>query len=353
MGNATRWYCSREAVKAAVGIAGARQNKVIDRNIEAASEAVELMLRSRGVTSFIPITQTRLYPWPQYAGRNTILDLDGDLLAVTALLSEAQDTSPTTIAAADYFLEPVNQPPYRRIEIDRSSTSGFAAGDTSQRSISVAGRWAYSENTKTAGTVTSGLAADAAATSFVCSNSSLIDVGDTLLIETEQVFVSERSTVDVGKNLAAGLNQDIGGVTVTMEAAHGILAGEVILVDSEKMYVEDVTGVTLTVIRQWDGTQLAAHSNGADVYVYRTLTIVRGVNGTTAATHANSTAISKYAPPAPIVQYCIAETVLRMKQGESGWTGQMGGPEGTVQVRPYDITTLRERIVEEFGMVTL
>lgn len=353
MSNATRWYASREQVKAAVGISGSEIHALLDSYIEAASEGIERLLESRGNPRFIPNTETRLYPWPQLSGNSLTLYLKADLLSVTELLAAAQDSSPTEIVSADYFLEPVNHLPYRRIEIDLSSSSSFFAGQTSQRSISVAGSWGHSNATKAAGTVVSGLAADAGATSMVCSDASLIDVGHTLGIESEQLFVSERSTVDSTANLNDTLVAQNNDVNVTLDDATKVNQGEIILIESERMLIESISGNDLTVKRAVDGSTLAAHSTGKDVYAFRTLTVVRGVNGTTAATHADTTAVVKYAPPADIATLCLAEALALLKQGQSGWTGQIGGGEGVIETRMFNLEKLRDNALSNYGIVTL
>ena len=149
-GTATRWYTTRSAVKAAVGIAGADLDSLIDSYIEGASQHIENILGRR----FIPETAIKYFRWPTRASSGGyILYLeDLDLIAVTLLQAKAQDTTPTTIVAADFFTEPVNSgPPYNRIEIDLSSSAAFDSGDTPQRSIAVTGRWGYGEDTKAAG----------------------------------------------------------------------------------------------------------------------------------------------------------------------------------------------------------
>ena len=347
--NATRYYCSREAVKAAVGIVGAKSDAVIDRNIEAASEDIERLLVP---LTFIPVTATRTYRWPQVNGRSAVLRIPGwDLIAVTTLQAKAQDSSPTTIAAADYFIEPANEgPPYRRIEIDLSSTAAFEAGDTPQRSISIAGRWGYREDTKAAGALAEGL--DTSETEVQITNASLIDVGDTLKIESEAMFVSAKAALTTGTTLNDTLTVDRNDVTVTLASGAAAKVGEVLLLDSERMLVEDITGNDLTVQRAYDGSVLAAHSTGITVYAYRSLTVVRAVNGTTAATHADTTAITKYAPPADIVELCLAQAIAHMTQGESRWTGQISGGEGAVNVRMVDLFHLRRSIIEKYARVT-
>lgn len=343
MSTAARWYASREAVKKLIPIAGSALNSVIDGYIESASAEIETQTYRR----FIPYTAAKSYPWPQRdALRSYVLHLDEDLLSVSSLTRDGTDV--TDIAAADYFLEPVNSPPYQKIEIDLSSSAYFGAKDTHQRAIVVTGSWGYSGATKAAGTVASGLAADAAATSCVCSDGSLIDVGDTLLIGTEQLFVSERATVDTTANLNDTLTANLSDTGVTVTDGTQVKAGEVILIESERMLVESVSGNVLTVIRGYDGSTLAAHSGALDVYAYRTLTVVRGVNGTTAAVHANSTAIAKYAPEADIVLLCKALAIGMYEQGRSGWTGQLGGGEAAIEGRMSNLRNLREDVVRRY-----
>ena len=343
--NNTRWYASREAFKAAAGIGGASLDALIDQYLEAASEDIEQLLG----LSFIPVTQTRYYPWPQRLGGSYILRIpQGDLIAVTALQAKALDASPTTIAAADYFLEPVNAgPPYNRIEIDLSSSAAFESGDTSQRSILVTGRWGYREDTKAAGALAE--ADDGSETALDVTDASLIGVGDTILIGSEAMFVSAKSALTTGTTLNDTLTADLDDVTVTLANGAAVLVGEVLLLDSEKVLVEAITGNNLTVKRAYDGSTLAAHSTGITVYAYRTLTVVRAVNGTSAASHASAAAIVKYAPPANIAELCYSKAVAHMKQGESGWTGQISGGEGAINVRMVDLYFLERRVIEEFS----
>src|SRR3990172_2048936 len=342
----SNWYCGRAALKRAVGIDGADRNSVIDALIEAASREIDGLTNRR----FIPKTATRSYNWPQRDGRSVYtIYLDEDLLSVSALTKEGDDV--TAIAAADYFLEPVNLgPPYSRIEIDLASTAFFSASDTHQRQIRVTGSWGYGDATKAAGTVASGLASDAAATSMVCSNASLIDVGDTLLIQSEQVFVSEREFAALGSVLIndASVTAAMNDTAITVDASHGILAGETIKLDSEMMYVSSVSGNVLTVIRAYDGTVLAAHADDTAVNINRTLTIVRAENGTTAAVHANATAVTKYAPPLDISELCKALAIHDGKAEQGGWTGIVGSGEGAIRVSQSSLNRLRDGVRKRY-----
>jgi hypothetical protein len=342
------WYTTRESVKRAVRINGSENNEAVDRLIEAASRDVDNLTHRW----FIPKTQTRTFRWSGVYGKGDVLWLDADLISVTTLQTKAQDSSPTTISSSDYFLEPDNfAPPYNRIEIDISSNASFEAGDTSQRSISVNGSWGFSNDTVSVGTVTSGLAADATATSMVCSNGSLsngVNVGDTLLIESEQLFVSEKASAALDSILTDGVLTASKSENVTVDSGHGIVAGEVILIDSEEMFVRVAGTTALTVERAFNGTTLAAHTNNTAVHIFRTLTVTRGVNGTTAATHANSTAISAYRAPAPIRQLTTAMAVAAITQESAAYGRAIGAGDAAVDMSGREIGALQMRVTEEY-----
>jgi len=348
MGTASRWYCTRESVKSAIGVVGTKIDSIVDSLIESASAHIEAAIGRR----FIPVTETRYYPWPQPNGNSLKVYLDEDLLSLTTLNAAAQDASPTTIAASDYFLEPVNNPPYRRIEIDRSSSASFVSGDTPQRSISVLGRWGYSEVTKTAGATAENM--DASETGLDVTDASLIDVGDTLLIGTEALFVSGRSLLTTTTTLNdASVTASMSNVSITVADGTKVKAGEVISLDFEKMLVEAISGNVLTVIRQYDGSTLAAHSTGITIYAGRTLTVVRGVNGTTAATSTSGAAITKYAPPGDIAEWCRAKAGLALREGAAGYSNSMGGGEGNVNVNQGTVMRMEAEAIAKYGVVTL
>ena len=343
----SNWYTSREALKRAVGLFGTSRHAQIDRTVEAVSNSISKQTRRR----FIPETATKLYKWPQrFSDNTTTLWTGADLLSVTTLQTKAQDTSPTTIASSDYFLEPNTYgPPYDRIEIDQSSTSSFESGDTQQRSISVLGSWGYSNNTSSAGTVVSGLSSSTTATTMVISDGSLIDVGHTLLIESEQIFVSDRtSAAEPNNDLLDGVLTADRSETVTVDDGSRYFVNEVILVDAEQMLITNITGNVLTVTRAYDGTTLASHSNNTAVHVFRSLTIERGVNGTTAATHANSTAISKYDVEYAIQELTISMALAQLAQEGASWGRQVGAGDGAFEFSGRSFNTYVDNMMHQW-----
>ena len=343
MGN---WYTSRERVKRAATINGTSNNEQIDRIIEASSREIDRSTRR----NFIPKTATKTYRYPRIVPLPSwVIWLNEDLQSVTTLQTKAQDDTPTTIASSDYFLEPNNfGPPYNRIEIDQSSSAAWESGNTPQRSISISGIWGYSNETKNGGIIASGLDSSSTATSFICSDSSKIGVGDTLLIDSERIFISDKSSAALGSILLNGaLTATKSQVTVTVDGSHGIVAGEIIQVESERMYIESVSTNDLTVIRAYDGSVLAAHNDDSAVHIFRTLTIERAANGTAAATHSDSTIILIYKVPQDIESLCIAESLATYFQEEAGFGRTVGVGDGAVEYTSRDLAS-RKRLTESF-----
>ncbi len=368
-GNATRWYTSREAVKAAAGLAGADLNALIDSYIQSASADIERIVNGR---RFIPFLATSYYtpksggvsirpgwadsenPW-KYGGLTRALFID-DLLAVTSIKIDMNQngvfSDETALAAADYLLSPQNAVqqglPYTTIEL--TPYGAFVAWPKGSR-VEVIGTWGYSQDTAAAGALAA-LIADAVATSANITNSALIGVGDTLLIDTEALFVSEKALLNTTATLNGALTATQNQTSVPIDLGTKVIVGEVIQVDSERMLVDSIAGNTVTVKRAWDGTVLAAHNNAAAVFAPRTLTIVRGVNGTPAAAHNNAAAISRYVPPTDVTEYCRAYAIAHHQQGRSGWTGQIGGSEGgAVENRMFNIYSMRQGLQEKYGRI--
>src|SRR5262249_23105440 len=123
---------------------------------------------------------------------------------------------------------------------------------------------------------------------------------------------------------------------------------EVLLIDSERLLVTAKASNVLTVQRAQDGSVLAAHSNGAAIYAFRSLTVERATNGTTAATHSNGAALRRYAPPGDVVNLALASAIAYYLQAQSGWTGQIGGGEGAIETRLRGLWALREGVKNRY-----
>lgn len=347
-------YCTREMVQRALDVKEtARQAGQIDRAIEAASDQLDGGAtganRGAGILKrkFFPEVETRYFDWPnsQWA-RSWRLWLDQhDLVSVTALTAGG-----TTISAADYFLRPDDGPPYTRVEIDLDSSAAFSSGNTHQRAISITGTWGYGADTASAGTLAEAL--DASETGVDVSDSAAIGVGDLIAVDSERMLVASKSMLDTGVSVDAGdsLAASASDVSITMSTTtNAPVVDEVILIDSERMLVVDVAGSVLTVKRAWDGSVLAAHAGGTDIYAPRTLTVVRGAYGTTAATHTTSTAISRHVPPPLVRDLALGLALVQLLGEQAGYARTAGSGDNQREVTGRGLDRIRRDAYAAYG----
>ena len=266
--------------------------------------------------NFIPISETRYF------------DGDGSQeLLVPALLSATTITvDDDELESGDYILYPQNKlwanGPYMRIKVlpDSGTVYYFPA---IARVTSVLGNWGLWEKSQsTEATVAS---QTNSATTLVVDDASVISPGAVLLIESEQELVTGiGSATDATTNTNEALDAEEDQVTVLDGTVINI--GEVIRVEFEQMLVRDISGNDLLVERGWNRTARVDHLTNLDVYVYRTFRVERGVNGTTAAAH-DTQAISRYTVPPDVNYLCKQIAALMLKKADSGFAGKVGSVE--------------------------
>lgn len=315
-------YCSREDVMAAPDFretmaAAAR----IDRVICSAAENIEAHLHRK----FYPQAATRYFDWPtRERGYPWRLWLNQhEVISVSQLTAGG-----VAIPANQYFLEPVNSgPPYNRIDLDRSTSAAFTGAATPQHAIGVTGVFGGWAATVPAGTLAAAVTTTTATTIQV-SDSSALGAGDTVLIDSERMLVTDRAMVTTGQaQQGAGAGTaSAADVALTVTDGTKYAVGEQILLDSERMLITDIAGNVLTVKRAWSGSVLATHS-GATVYAPRLLTVARGTQGTAAATHLTAAAVAKQIPPGLVGDLAIAESVNRVFQETGGYASETGSGE--------------------------
>ncbi len=270
-------YVGVESLKAAIApaIADTTRDALILEHLLAATADFNRQVDRR----FFPVTAKATYRWPPYYVAWTWeLWTEDDLLSVSLLQSQAggQNASPTTLT--HYFLEPqALGPPYNRIEIDLSSSDVFTAGSTPQQSVAVTGQWGYCATTRAAGTLAAAITTTTA-TTLSCSSAALIDQGDVLLIDSEAIFV---------------------------DAPRGIPT--------------------------------------------TTLTIVRGVNGTTPATHLNAAPIVKYMAPANVRRLIRADAIGTLQQDMASWGRTIGQGEMAVEYQAKQQKSLRQQLIDQYA----
>lgn len=163
---------------------------------------------------------TRYYEWRAEAYDVRRLWLSDDVISVTTLKADLDGdaTYEITLAAnTDYWLYPYNRETHEpAVAIDLNPDGAqLAAWPSAPRSIQLVGKVGYSEETEACGTT------------------------------AEELDTSETD--------------------ITMTAGHGLTGGETIIIDSEHMFVSAVSTNTLTVQRAVNGTTAATHSSGATV----------------------------------------------------------------------------------------
>lgn len=308
-------YTTREILKRALDQGEIpKNNRNIDRCIVSASRAAEGICHR----IFYPRTATKYFDWPNEQDAlawRLWLD-DQDLISVTTLTSGG-----STIAAANYNLEPNRTgPPYNRLEIDISTSSNFGGGSTHQQDISILGLWGFADDHDDVGTVTEALDASETAVDVSAAASADIGVGSILKVDSERMLVTERAQLDTGINVGgAGLTANKNSQTLTVSDGTQFAVGEVLLIEAERVLIEEISGNTLTVERAFEGSTIATHAAGVDIYAPRTLTVTRGALGSTAATHSSGATVSLWRTPGLLRQYVTADAIHQLMQEQTGW----------------------------------
>jgi hypothetical protein len=323
----------------------ARSNARIDRALADATEAVE------GLTHrvFYPVQDTRKFDWPPRTGATPwILRLDAnELISVTSLTSGS-----VTIAPGDYLLRRADdkaEPPYTRIEVNLGSNASFSGGRTYQQDIVITGLFGYRNDETAAGTLAAQVASAGATTITVDGPASAaLGIGSLLRIDNERMIVTGRAQLDTAQGFGDSMTATSNDVSIGAANGAAYAVGETILRDSERMLITEIAGNLLTVIRAWDGSVLAAHTDSA-IYAPRILTVVRGALGTTAAVHSNGASVARCDPPGSVRQLCIAEALTDLLQGRSGYARTAGSGDNERETSGKGLADLRARVYTSHG----
>lgn len=251
--------------------------------------------------------------------------LDRDLLSLSAVTQDGDAVTPASVA-----LYPGHYgAPYSWVGLTGAT-------------IVLTGDWGYSNDTEPAGALEEAVS-DTTGTAVDVTDSTLIGIGDLIVIDSERLIVTDKTMIDTTENLAGALTADTSDVAVAVGDGSVFAVDETILVNSERMLITDIAGNTLTVSRAHDGTVLAAHSSSDDVYAPRRLTVERGAAGSTAATHSDTTAITRNVPPEPIRTAVIAETLNTMQQELSAYARVVGSGENAREMTGAGLADARAK----------
>ena len=244
---------------------------------------------------------------------------------------------------------PSSGAPYSALEIDQSGGDSldFVSG-VGQRSLVVAGTHGVIGQTLTRSAWTLGASVGTSTDTLVLH--APIGIGSVIAIDSERAIVTARSWVSSGQT-APALASVVNAQSLVVSDGSAFLAGEEILIDSERMLVRDVAGNTLTVQRATSGTTLAAHTIGATIYWARSCTVERGALGTAADSHTSGAAISIIKAPPLAEQLTLAYTIDRRAQESAGYARTIGQGEGERQVSSRGIADLERRITAAYGRI--
>jgi hypothetical protein len=318
-------YVNLRELRGAAGVmSSAYMTRKLERALAGGSEQAERHLnRAAPGSTFYPQALTRKFDFPApHQGESWRLWLDEHtLISVTSMTSGGV----TLTEGTDYLLRPYAGPPYDAIEILLSGSATLGGGSTWQDDIVIVGEYGYDDSTVSSAVTVEAL--DASETAIDCGACPDIDAGDLITIDSERMLVTSTSLLDTGQNIGADLSADRTDDTVTVSDGTAYAADETITVDSERMLILDIAGNSLIVARSHDGSTLAAHTAGADIYARRTLNVTRGATGTTAATHLTSAAVYRQLYPPALQDLAMAEALNIFEQESSAYARTIGSGE--------------------------
>lgn len=334
-------YTTREAVKAAADSkTTARDNTRVDECIAAAVDTVEGQL----LRTFIPWTGTRTKDWPSRSSTGNRLYLDADELIAATEVTSAGVVIP---AVTGYLLRPDTGPPYSRIELNRAGSASFTTSGTAQRSVAITGTFGYPGTERAVTTTAEALDADELLLDVAGGVG--IGVGSLLRIGAEWVAVRGRRMVTTGQTLTAGVAAELTASTLTVADASSFTEGEVVMVDAERMLVQEIAGNSLIVQRAWDGSALAAHLTLAAVWAPRTLVIERGQRGTAAVAHLTAQTVYRWDVPGLVAEYVLAEALVELEQSGAGYARTIGSGESEREASGRGLRDLRQRAHDRYA----
>lgn len=329
------WYATREQVKASVDVKNSlRANAQIDRAIADASRSADRICRR----TFYPRYATRVWRVPSADSPTPgVLWLGGqsELIELTTVTVAGQNIDPSTVT-----LRPDTGPPHTWLE----------HANTGASAISITGKLGFGDDQTPAGIIGTPGGISSMDVLLDVADGSRVGVGQLLACDTERMIVTDKNTLTTGLTITADLGDKMNAVTVALSGtALAPNPGEMILVDGERMLVQDRTGTTAYVTRAVDGTVLAAHTAGATIYAYRTLTVERGAVGTTAIIQPQGAELTAYVPHPSLTSYVVAEALNQVAQENSAYARVIGSGEGQREARGAGIKDKRTRLRSELG----
>lgn len=343
-------YCNRTEAQRSIDFKdGLDANSALDRALTSAAENIDGQLHR----VFYPSDDTRWFDWPpqggegggQYAEPWRIYLDDNDLTCLTALVSGGVSIPLTAIYPGPANNPRKGRPYYSKIELDRAQSWGFGNNAQSpQLSIAITATWGYGADADLAGN----LAADVGSgdTTVTVTDGSKAGPGDLIILGYgrgaatgvlpwaagiapylgERVLVTDQTMISTGVGFSGPATASAADNVLAVPDGTQFHAGEVLLLDAERMLLEEVTGNSLVLRRAWDGTVLAAHTSGT-IYAGRQFSVSRAQLGTTAASYSSAAAVYRHRVPPLVRDLAIAESAGQVLQEGSGYARTVGSGE--------------------------
>lgn len=343
------WYTTVEKVMRAADIkASAYLTSEIGDAIESASQAVDELVQLGDATrpAFAPWEGSITFDWPiQNNSSAYMFWLNQFKLAEINTVTSGGNSIGSSV-----YGWPASGGPFSALCVDTATTAALDQGPTGtgQRSLVIGGTWGTLGRDEARSAWTLGASVAESATSALIY--APIGIGSLVLAGDERMIVTGRAWAASGQT-ASALAAQVSAQAITVTDTSAFLAGEEILIDSERMLIRDVSTGTLIVQRASSGTTLAAHSAGGAISWARTCLIERGALGTSAESHSAGAAISIYRPPALVEQLTIAYAIDRRAQESAGYARTIGQGEGERQVSARGIADLERRVLAAYGRI--
>jgi hypothetical protein len=335
---------SREQVAARMGIklTAYAADRIDEANAAAARTIARKCQRPGGLH---PTRRTIYRDWPN---RDDVTSWrlwigPDELISVVSVTSGGETITGTLLS--DESGDNGSGPPYKQLQLDRSGSDSFGAGESStpQRNIVIVGWTGITDDQVPAGALAAAVATTTA-TTITVTNAAVVGVGHQLIIDDERMVVTDRASASTGTTLSSGVDASTSTVSIPVVSGAAVHVGEIVLIDAERMRVVDIAGNALVVKRAEEGTVLAAHMAGATVYAPRLLTVARGTNGSTAATHTVDTAVTRWYPSPDATRLAIAEAITTLQQDAATWARLVGEGENAREVGAKGLKDARESV---------
>lgn len=285
---------------------GVKSHAKLYRFINAASMVID----KRG--KFVPVTETRTFD-----GSGRVTQEIDNLLALTSISLDG-----TVLAASAYVLLPHNKHwqhgPYNAIEL----TNRGLWPNARPSGVVIAGQWGlYADAIALSATATQA----ANALTLIASAAPDLSPGVILDLDGEQeVVTGYADPLALGATLNGAI--DDAQATLTLNGSDLVQRGEILRCGFEQLRALDVNGAAVSVVRGWNATARAAHSNGTAVSIYREFTVLRAANGTAPAAH-NGATLRRVLPPYDVRYLCEQIAALMFKKSAGGFAGKTGNAE--------------------------